>query len=197
MLGAMTDEQELLGEQADGDQVAWRREGEVADDLDLGPTDTEIYEGEIETARRSAFEELTDLDLRHGETGNPDVAAEEGMAWVPPIDPPVVPSVDQPEGIEIAAGFGVTGMDEGFDDDHRGEAVYDEDDTSARVREAIRADAATSRYAETVAIASVGGRIGLRGVVDDMDDVDNLVDVAGRVNGVDEVVEELEVRALE
>jgi osmotically-inducible protein OsmY len=77
------------------------------------------------------------------------------------------------------------------------DALAGEDELSARVREALRADAATSRYAESLAIDSRDQTVAVRGVVDDVDDSDNVVEVASRVIGVDEVVDELDVRALE
>jgi len=68
---------------------------------------------------------------------------------------------------------------------------------AARVREALRADAATTRYSESVVIGTRGRTVALRGVVDDIEDTDDLMAVASRVPGVDEIVDELEVRALE
>ena len=50
---------------------------------------------------------LNELELRSGETADAEVAAEEGLAWVPPIDPPVVADESDPEGVRVAAGFGV------------------------------------------------------------------------------------------
>jgi len=197
------DRSQLTGDQAEGDQVAFVREGEVDT---LGEiTDTDIYEGEMEAGvhddlpsepKAENLELLTERELRAGETNNPDVAAEEGLAWVPPTDPPVVPSDDR-EGLDVAAGFGSTSMDEPYDMDHASGAVSDEDETSARVREALRADASTSRYADSIAIGTRGGVVALRGVVDDLYDTDNLVEVASRVTGVTEAVDELEVRGLD
>ena len=67
---------------------------------------------------------------------------------------------------------------------------------TARVREALRADAETSRYADDVGIESDGGLVLLRGMVDDLEDSDALVAVASEVNGVVEVRDELEVPGL-
>jgi translation elongation factor EF-1beta len=186
---------ELTGDQPEGDQVAYVRDDEI--DVSELMTDTEIYEGELDRAAEGALESLTDVDLRPGETTDPNVAAEEGLTWIAPIDPPVIPSDDDPDGLEIAAGFGASAMDEPFDDDHRSEEVADEDEMSARVREALRADAATSRYADEIAIGTIAGRVALRGVLDDIEDTDNVLEVASRVAGVVEVVDELDVRALE
>ena len=185
---------EMTGDQADGDQVAYLREGEL-DEADQ-VTDTEMYEGEADSSAEGGLESLTELDMRAGETGDADVASEEGMTWVPPIDPPVIPS-DNAEGLEMAAGFGTTGLDGQIDEDHRAENLTDEDAVSARVREALRADAATSRYADELAIANASGVIAIGGVVDDIEDTDNVLEVAGRVSGVRDVIDEMDVKALE
>ena len=117
------------------------------------------------------------------------------MTYVPPSDPPVVPS-DDPQGGEVAAGFGATASEEPYDADHPAETVGEEDEMAARVREALRADSTTSRYADSLAIGTRGGTVAVRGVVDDLDDTDNVVEVVNRVSGVAEVIEELEVRGL-
>jgi hypothetical protein len=193
---------QLTGDQPEGDQVAYVRQGEVSD-ADGPVSQTEIYQGELEAGAEGdeptgaeSVELLTERELRAGETNNPDVAAEEGMTYVPPMDPPVVPS-DDPEGATVAAGFASSALDEPYDRDHPSETLSDEDDMSARVREALRADAITSRYADSVAIGTRGGVVALRGWVDDVEDSDNMAAVASRVSGVEEVVDELEVRALE
>ncbi|CAN5585791.1 hypothetical protein BH23CHL6_BH23CHL6_00630 [soil metagenome] len=194
---------DMAGQQEQGDQVAYLRSDEVDR---LGEiTDTDIYQGELEAGVHDDLptepdaenlEVLTELELRAGETNDPNVAAEEGMTYVPPIDPPVVPS-DDPQGAEVAAGFGGSALDEPYDRDHSAETLSHEDDMSARVREALRADSLTSRYADSVAIGTRGGVVALRGMVDDVDDSDNMAAVASRVSGVAEVIDELSIRALE
>jgi hypothetical protein len=184
------------------DQVAYRRQDEVDHLGEL--TQTDIYHAELEAGVHDDLpgqddadnlELRTEQELRDGETGEAGVAGEEGMTYVPPTDPPVVPSAD-PQGAEVAAGFGTTALDAPYDEDHRGQTTADEDAMSARVREALRADAATSRYADSVAIGTRGGTVALRGTVDDNEDTDSLTEVAGRVTGVEEVIDELEVRGL-
>src|SRR5690349_20933653 len=117
-------------------------------------TDTEIYEGDIESGAVPAWDdvldELSTLTDRPGETDDPNVAAEEGEAWIPPVDPPVVADASAPGGAVVAAGFGTTALDEPFDADHHGEALSEDDEVTARVREALLADARTSRLADRV-----------------------------------------------
>ena len=133
--------------------------------------------------------------LRDGETDDPEVAAQEGLTWVPPTDPPFVVS-DDPNGIEVAAGLGSSALDDPYDDDHRAEDLSAESELNARIREAIRADAATSGYAERIVIGTIGSTAILRGVIDDLNDADDLVAVVERVKGIDEVRDETEVAGL-
>jgi hypothetical protein len=164
-------------------------------------SDTEVYEGEL-AAEGGRIDDggrpnpLLDRDLLPGETDDPNVAAEEGLAWVPPSDPPTAGL--EPDGDPlVAAGFGSTALDEPYDADHHPDALLDEGEMNARVREALRADAATTAYADRVAIAVVGDTAVLTGTVDDIDDADDIIAVAGRATGVAEVVDRLEVAAVD
>jgi osmotically-inducible protein OsmY len=65
-----------------------------------------------------------------------------------------------------------------------------------RVREALRADAATSRYADILKIETEGGVATIRGVVDDILDSDDIIAVASEVTGIVEVRDQLKVRGL-
>jgi hypothetical protein len=141
---------------------------------------------EIEDEREPTFSDYeagvpANPDLRPGETDDPIVAIEEGLTWVPPSDPPIVPSED-PEGVDIP---GSSDTDEA------------ESDVNARIREALRADAATSVLADRLEIAVVGSTAILRGQVDGMEDGDALVEVASRVEGIDDVRDETEVPGLD
>jgi hypothetical protein len=172
---------------------------------DLGQiTSTDVYEGQLEAGTADDLpsdpdaenlEMLTELELRADETDDPMEAVEEGFTYVPPIDPPVVPGGD--DNAEIASGLGVSALDEEYDADHHGDFLSADDEISARVREALRADSSTSPYARRIAISVRDGVVTLRGLVDDLVDSDNLLAVAEYVEGVDEVVDELRVRGLE
>ncbi len=164
-------------------------------------SDTEVYEGELaaeggrlpETIPR---ETLLDLELRPGETDDPNVAAEEGLAWVPPIDPPTAGTEDDGDP-RVASGFGSSALDEPYDEDHHSELVAGEEEVNARVRDALRADAATTAYADRVAVAVVGDTALLTGTVDDLDDADSVVAVAQRASGLAAVVDRLDVAAVD
>ena len=164
------------------------------DELDTSAevTDTEIYEGEADSDVAN-LESLAELEMRSGETDDPNVAAEEGLAWVPPIDPPVIADESDPEGVRIAAGFGVDAQADPYDLDHQGEVIALTDEFEERIRDALTADASTSRYADQIVIGTRGGKVVVRGMVDDIDDTDNVAAVISNVAGVTEVVDELEV----
>jgi hypothetical protein len=195
-----------LARELSGTEERDRQDGILdADQVDIARgsvTDTELYEGASGVIEDNALvdspeslELLEDLDLRSDETSDPNVAAEEGLAWVPPSDPPIVPS-SEPGGASIAAGFGSSALDEPYDADHHDSPLSAEDEMSDRVREALRADASTTQYADSVDIESEGGRIVLRGVVEDLEDDDNVVAVASTVTGVAEVVDRLVVATI-
>ncbi len=141
------------------------------------------------------IEDLAAIELRAGETDDPTVAAEEGLAYIPPTDAPVVPG-DGDEELEIAAGSGTTSLDEPYDEHHASTQLSAEDEMAARVRQAIRADAATTQYADSIEIDSAAGIVVLRGVVEDLEDDDALVEVASEVDGVTDVQDELTVAGL-
>jgi hypothetical protein len=188
---------ELAGDLPREDQDAFVGTADIADPDRL--RHTEILQGELEAGVNPALgddeslEALTTRELRGGETNDPNVAAEEGDTWVPPTDPPVVPDHADPQGARVAAGFGQTAMDEPYDADHHGDLLPDEDEVTARVREALRADARTSRFADEIGIETEGGTVTLRGILEDVDDSDMLVEVAGIVTGVVEVIDETEL----
>jgi hypothetical protein len=181
----------------DLDEVATPPEP-TASELDYGTgvtADPESWQERAGTGDVVSLDALVDSDLREGETDNPLVAIEEGMTYIAPSDPPVVPS-DDVEGISVAAGTGTSAIDEPYDDDHDDGELDAESDLSARVREAIRADAATSAYADRILVATIGSTAILRGVVDDLADGDELAAVAERVAGIEEVLDQTEVAGL-
>lgn len=189
---------QLEGEEPRLDQDAVVEPTEIDD---LGSiSDTEIYEGELEAGANpdvdtddASLESLTARELRPLETDDPNVAAEEGETWVPPTDPPVVPDRDDPQGAQVAAGFGGTATEDPFDADHHGELLPADDEVSARVREALLADARTSRLADGLEVETAGGIVRVRGRVADVEDSDLVAEVASSVSGVVEVRDETSI----
>lgn len=193
-------QRELEGDRPPDQQSAYIDRSD-ADALDRTTT-TDIYEGELpdgDDPRLGDVENLdlmTELELRAEETDDPIEAVEEGFTYIPPIDPPVVPGGGL-QNAEIASGLGLSALDEPYDADHHSSFLSADDEMSARVREALRADSSTSAYADAIGVATRGGVVIVRGVVDDMLDSDNIQAVAEYVEGVTEVIDELRIRGLE
>ena len=179
--------------------------GELPTSDDLQPeaslTDTEVHQGDLEALGGEApaagpeVDPLTETDVRAGETDDPNVAAEEGIPWVPPIDPPTTGSDDNGDPL-VAAGISVDAAAEPYDQDHHDDLVDDEDEVVARVREALEADARTSGLTESLDVQHAGRRVVLRGIVDDLEDEDEVVDVVEQVVDVDDVVSRLTIRSM-
>jgi hypothetical protein len=195
--------QELMGAQVERDEAVFPVESVGT----LGEmTDTRIYEGDLEARPPDSdqpdeplvenLDFLEALELREDETDNPDEAAEEGIPWVPPTDPPVVGATDDGE-LEIGAGFGTTALDEPFDADHHDRSVTSDDEVTERVREALRADSLASRYADELAIETDGTTVIVEGEVDDLDDEEQIVAVVSEVSGLTRLVNRIRVRAIE
>jgi hypothetical protein len=194
---------ELLADIAgDAQPVSARAELLAIEDLELL---ADIYAAQLPVSveEQLAYETegldlLTELELRGDETADPLLASDEGVTYVPPIDPPVIPGrTGSLANAEIASGLGVSALDEPYDEAHHGSFLPDDDEVSARVREALRADSSTWRYADSIAIETRDSVVILRGEVDDLIDNDNLLAVASDVTGVAEVVDGLRVRTLD
>jgi hypothetical protein len=191
---------QLMGDRAPEDQGALFDANDINDLGEL--TSTGVYEGELAAGvdddlpgDAENLELLTELELREGETDDPMEAVEEGMTYIPPTDPPTVPGGGYTDA-EVASGLGLTSRADPYDADHHSSFLPGDDEISARVREALHADAATTHFADRIAVETRGGVVVLRGLVDDLDDGDNALAVAEYVAGVVEVQDELRVRAL-
>lgn len=194
--GIAEDLETLSGTNMDG--TAYVDESAV-DQLE-GITPTDVYEGDTTSTQLRAedaeqFDTLLETDLRAGETDDVMDAVEEGLTYIPPIDPPVSPDTDDPEGAEVAAGFGLTADDE-LDADDLETLGSTDDDLTARVRRALRDDSATQHLARRIRIAADNGIVIVRGEVDDLTDSDNILAVLEEVPGVDEVRDQTTVRGL-
>src|SRR5262249_52739305 len=108
----------------------------------------------------------------------------------PPTDPVV--TTDRHGSTRVLGGFEPTsmtsiGVDRSAEDGQPGDEA-----PADTVRRELREDAATT--ALSIAGAVRDGVVYLRGTVPGLEDVDSAEDVAGRVPGVQEVVEQLELR---
>lgn len=200
-------QRQLEGQQADDQQSALLDKSQV-DTLDEA-TSTDLYKGETEPDMEVDMDELpadavhqpeslTSREERAGETSDAFKAAEEGMTYIPPIDPATLPS-DDFQRARIASGMGASAFAEEYDIDHHSSALPGPDEMRQRVYEALLADSSTNRYADAVEIEvrEAGRQVILRGTVDDLVDSENLAAVAQYATGVTDVVDELRVKSME
>ena len=127
-----------------------------------------------------------------GDTGttDPQLSAQEQVPYFPPTDPVVRPTNDY-EGLEVVGGFAESAMDE--PENATGVFPNTDDDLAEAVRRELKEDAATADLAPHIRVSARRGVVILRGAVETMDDVEEVEAVAGRVEGVVEVREELDV----
>ena len=173
----------------EADELEHERTG-TRTELDAGYT---IRDLEYAGGEASTLDDLDLDDLREGETDDPGVATQEGLTYVPPIDPPVVADPDARDGIAQAAGIGVSAESDPYDDSHRGTDLDAESDLTVRVREALRADSQTSVLEDRLIVGTRGSVAVIRGVIDDVDDSDSIIEVVSRVRGITDVMDETEL----
>jgi osmotically-inducible protein OsmY len=129
----------------------------------------------------------TEMDGEASATDDPDPNGE--PVFFPPTDP--VMTIDDQNNPQVLGGFAPTSMDEievepsALDGRPGDEALAD------AIRRELREDALTTDLSIRVAVRNGVAR--LRGSVPSLDDAENAEEVAGRVPGVREVVEELDV----
>ena len=82
----------------------------------------------------------------------------------------------------MAAGFAPSAGD--VDRDQPDELLPAEDEFTDRVRDALRADSATTAYADVLEITTDGGTVWLRGTIEGIEDDDNILAVVEAVPGV-------------
>lgn len=195
---------QLSGEEPQEDQDAVLRVDEIAEP-DQGLTGTERELSYLDAGVDptggigqdvESVESLVERELNSDETVDPYVASDEGVPWVPPTDPVVAPDSRDPEGLQVAAGIGVSSLDEPYDADHHSTPLTAEDEVTARVREALRADAMTTAYADTLDIDTDGDVVTLRGTVADSDDLEAVLAAAAIADGIADVRDELEIAAV-
>jgi hypothetical protein len=171
------------------DELEHERRG-TRTELDRGYTipDLELAGGEA-----AVLDDLDLDELREGETDDPGVAVQEGITYVPPIDPPIVADPEAEDGIAVAAGMAVSAQSDPYDDDHRGTDLDPGSVLNVRIREALRADSATSVLADRLIVGTRGSVAVVQGVIDDVDDSDSIIEVVSRVTGITDVIDETEL----
>lgn len=138
------------------------------------------------------FDELDEDDGDSDEVTDAMEASDEGRPWIPPIDPPVIPGGRG--GVRMGAGFATSSTDESDSTDivDTVQPPRSDDEITARVKRLLRMDAATSSL--RLKVETIDGVVYLRGEVDTIDDGDLAAEVASRVRGVEDVVDETLLR---
>jgi hypothetical protein len=198
--------EQLAGTNTDGTAYVDVRNVEPLDDMQTfeeGASPTDLYQGDTDANQirgeggAESYDLLVERELRAGETDDVMDAIEEGLTYVPPIDPPTVTDPDDPESIQVASGFSVSADDESdLDAREFDSAGVAEDDMRATVRRALRNDSLTSHLADRLHITTVNGTVIVRGEVDDLEDTDNIVAVISDLPDVEAVRDETTVRGL-
>ena len=108
-------------------------------------------------------------------------SVDEAIPYEPPVDPPVVPGGR--DGIEVAQGFA-----ESSDGEFDLAVAPGDDEITEMVQRLLRTDSATSSL--DLRARTVDGVVYLRGLVASVEDSDLAVEVASRVPGVVDVVDQ-------
>lgn len=128
-------------------------------------------------------------------TTDPAEAAEEAEPFYPSTDPIVRVVPREKQGIEITGGFSRGALDRPIEsEDHPARLQRNDEELAEEVRLALREDAATSDLLVWVVVRD--RVVHLRGRVSSLDEAEQAEEVAGRVFGVQEVREELEVEGI-
>jgi hypothetical protein len=128
-----------------------------------------------------------------GRTYQPQKAVEEGLSYTPPRDPPTVPSEDDPQGSEMAAGFAPS-ME---DTDPNARILPDRiDQADLEIQEdigqALRYNSETA-HLDGISALVHRGIVRLQGSVPTEDDLALVYAIVSELEGVDRVVSHLEV----
>ncbi len=149
------------------------------------------HDDPLSPSRRGIDEEdmavlgLEDRDEDAGSSDDPMVSADDAETYMAPTDPPLVPGGR--DGVSVAQGFAATSDSE---EDRAG--TPSDEETTRRVVHLLRTDAATSDLA--LHVQTKEGVVHLSGLVKTLDDSDLAEEVAGRVSGVVDVVDEMTVQ---
>jgi hypothetical protein len=118
-----------------------------------------------------------------GETDDALVAAAEGVPWVPPTERVIRPEGVSHDAAEVAGGAA--------SDEEELELEEGEDEPLlVRALEALRSSDVTA--GDRIQVDAAGSTIWVRGEVESLEVADEIIGILGDLDGVDEVVDELE-----
>jgi hypothetical protein len=152
-----------------------------------------IEADDVDIEEELAVDELIDTQHTEGHTYNPQQAAEEGLTYTPPSDRPVVPSEDDLQGAEIAAGFAPSMEDSAPGAEVLPPRVNNNDlDLQDNVYLALRNNSETG-HLTNVKVQVNQGVVSLLGTVFSEDDLPRVYTIVSGLDGVVEVRNHLTV----
>jgi len=157
----------------------------------------EMYEEEINNPNNDlAIENLIDTQHTSGSTYNPDEAEEQGLVYTPPHDAPVIPS-DNYGGVEIAIGFAQSMEESNPDVEDLPSRVDNNDlDLEDNIVTALRYNSETTTLSGDIRVRVHHGVVRLYGLVNDLQDTDLVEDIVRDMDGVVDVINNLEVAGI-
>ncbi len=123
--------------------------------------------------------------------GNEDPVAEGDEVYVPPTDPVV--TTDEHGQAQVLGGFSISSMDS-VEVARSSDGTLGDEAIADAIRRELREDAATTALQVEVLVRN--GVAYLRGTVPTVDDAEEAEEVAARVPGAREVIEELDIPGL-
>ncbi len=132
---------------------------------------------------------------RTGMTDDPLVAAAEGVPYDPPTDR-VIAQTGEPGGPDVAGAGPDPGEELAREDmvQPPDGSVPRDDELTADVLEALRASDVPA--GDRIRVLAQGGRVIVRGDVESVDVLDEILGIVGDVRGVDEVIDEVEIAGI-
>jgi hypothetical protein len=128
-----------------------------------------------------------------GQTYQPQKAVEEGLSYTPPRDPATVPSEDDPQGSEIAAGFAPSMEDTNPDARNLPDRIDQADlEMQEDIGLALRYNSETAHLGDISALVN-RGIVSLHGTVPSEDDLALVYAIVSELEGVERVISRLEV----
>jgi hypothetical protein len=152
-----------------------------------------VVAGASNRDEESVVEEEFGPRLGTGRTYQPQKAAEEGLSYTPPRDPATVPSEDDRQGSEVAAGFAPSMEDTDPDVQILPDGI---DSADLEIQEdiglALRYNSETAHLRDLSALVN-RGVVSLYGTVPTEDDIAMVYTVVSDLEGVVKVISHLEV----
>ncbi len=178
-------------ERSDRDRKADEEELVIPVEQSLERIEAEDVDIEEDLAPEQVF------DTQHGEghTYNPHHAQDQGLTYTPPSDPPVVPSHDDPQGVEIAAGFAPSMEESEANVRDLPPSMVDNDlEIQENIYRSLRYNSETAHLTDLTVEVENGVAL-LRGTVTDQNDIPLVYEVIQELDGVLDVRNHLEVAA--